>query len=95
MSSSPRRVVVVLTAVAALGSAACLQTAFAQRKVVTLPIIVNPQPPAAGSADAASFDLPKDTEARRRIEAARDYIEAKRWEEVVGRPPARPRRPPR
>ena len=83
MSSSPRRVVVVLTAVAALGSAACLQTAFAQRKVVTLPIIVNPQPPAAGSADAASFDLPKDTEARRRIEAARDYIEAKRWEEVV------------
>ena len=26
---------------------------------------------------------PSDTDARRRIEAARDYIEAKRWEEVV------------
>ncbi len=88
MSSSPRRVVVVLTAVAALGSAACLQTAFAQKAapvkgVVALPIIVGAQTPAVGSADAASFDLPKDTEARRRIEAARDYIEAKRWEEVV------------
>jgi len=79
---------VVLAAVASLGSAACLQTAFAQKGapvkgVVTLPIIVGTQAPAAGSADAASFDLPKDTEARRRIEAARDYIEAKRWEEVV------------
>ena len=90
MSSSPRRVVVVLTAVAALGSAACLQTAFAQKGapvkgVVTLPIIVGAQAqaPAVGSADAAAFDLPKDTEARRRIEAARDYIEAKRWQEVV------------
>ena len=61
---------------------------------MTLPIIVGTQAPAAGSADAASFDLPKDTEARRRIEAARDYIEAKRWEEVVVALQRSPRRPP-
>ena len=87
MSWSLRRVFVVLTAVAALGSAACLQTAFAQKQavkgVVALPIIINPPPASAGSADAASFDLPKDTDARRKIEAARDYIEAKHWPEVI------------
>src|SRR5437763_5870241 len=87
MSWSHRRVLVVLTAVAVLASAACLQTAFAQKqqqaRVIALPIGVNPVVPTTGSADAAAFDLPKDTEMRRRIEAAHDYINAKRWEEVV------------
>jgi outer membrane protein assembly factor BamB len=94
MSWSVRRVLVVLTATAAFGAAACLQTAFAQKEAPGAAppppqaaigkIIINPQPqPGTGSADAASFDLPKDTTARRRIEAARDYIQAKRWEEVA------------
>jgi outer membrane protein assembly factor BamB len=88
MSWSLRRVVVVLTVVAALGCAACLHTAFAQviiRGKTTVIIGGGPAvPPAApGSADAASFDLPKDTQARRSIEAALDYINAKRWPEVV------------
>ncbi len=87
MPLSLRRVVVVLTAVAALGSAAWLHFAFAQVIIrgKTAVIIGGPAVPApeAGSADAASFDLPKDTQARRSIEAALDYINAKRWPEVV------------
>ncbi len=88
MSWSLRRVLVVLTAVAACGTIACLQTAFAQQpgRVVRGPIIINPGMPVqplTGSADAASFDLPRDTDARRHIEAAREYIDAKRWPEVV------------
>jgi outer membrane protein assembly factor BamB/tetratricopeptide (TPR) repeat protein len=85
MSWSLRRVVVVLTAVAALGCAACLHSAFAQLQAVkTIALPIAPvQPPTTGSADAASFDLPKDTQARRSIEAALDYINAKRWPEVV------------
>src|ERR1019366_5534171 len=86
MSWSLRRVVVVLMVVAALGSAACLHLAFAQPlpplSEVTIDIPAVP-PSATGSADAASFDLPKDTQARRSIEAALDYINAKRWPEVV------------
>ncbi|HVS38426.1 MAG TPA: hypothetical protein VMS17_22905, partial [Gemmataceae bacterium] len=89
MSWSLRRVLVVLTAVAACGTLACLQTAFAQRGrggIVAGPIVVNPGAGAAGlagSAEAASFDLPRDTDARARIVAAHEYIEAKRWPEVV------------
>ena len=87
MPYSLRRVVVVLTAVAALGFAACLHTAFAQPQqpvgiAITFPN-AGPTAPTTGSADAASFDLPKDTQARRSIEAAHDYINAKRWPEVV------------
>ncbi len=88
MPLSLRRVVVAPTAVAALGLAACLPTVFAQPQPavgisITVPINGQPTAPAAGSADAASFDLPKDTQARRSIEAALDYINAKRWPEVV------------
>jgi outer membrane protein assembly factor BamB len=87
MPLSLRRVVVVLTTVAVLGCAACLHTAFAQviiRGKTTVTIGGAPGPmPTPGSADAASFDLPKDTQARRSIEAAVDYINAKRWPEVV------------
>ncbi len=89
MSWSLRRILVVLTAVAVGGTLACLPTAFAQRRgrVVAGPIIITPgmpvQPNPGGSADAASFDLPRDTDARRHIEAARDYIDAKRWPEVA------------
>src|SRR5947209_9274891 len=90
MSWSLRRVLVVLTAVAALGSVACLPLAFAQKQQVAQPgrpvmLPVNPGGPGyvPGSADAASFDLPKDTDARRHIEAARDYIAAKQWDKVV------------
>ena len=85
MPLSLRRVVGVLTVVAALGFAACLHTAFAQPLAVTKTTIAIPigPNPTAGIADAASFDLPKDTQARRSIEAALDYINAKRGPEVV------------
>jgi outer membrane protein assembly factor BamB len=88
MSLSLRRVLVVLPAVAAVGAICSLPMAFAQKQAPIQPIIlpVNPPPPGpgpAGSADAASFDLPKDTGSRRKIEAAHDYIDAKRWEQVV------------
>src|SRR5438270_4649637 len=88
MSLSLRRVLVVLPAVAAVGTICCLQTAFAQKQIQIQPIIlpvnpVNPNPGSTGSADAASFVLHKDTGAHRKIEVAHDYIGAKRWEEVV------------
>ena len=83
MSWSLRRGLVVLTAVAACGTVACFQTAFAQRRVIMNPVMpVQPTNP-AGGANAASFELPHDTDARRHIEAAREYIDAKRWPEVA------------
>ena len=100
MSWSLRRVLVVLTAVAACGTIACLQTAFAQQPGRSLagPISIGAGNAGAAHSPAAptpaSFDLPRDTEARGRIVAAHEYIDAKRWPEVVTAHPARPRRRP-
>ncbi len=80
MPWSLRRVLVVLTTVAVCGSIACLQSAFALKRI-------NPAMPAqpfvSGSADAASFDLPKDSKGHDLIDAATDNINAKNWDVVA------------
>src|SRR5438094_678032 len=72
MSWSLRRVLVVGTAVAALAAAVSLPVALGQKQPPAPPVQagglqvvlpINPALPTTGSADAASFDLPVDTDA--------------------------------
>ncbi len=97
MSWSLRRVVVVLTAVAACGTVACLQTAFAQKaRRSARPVIINPEcrvppPPAAPTRPPSTCPghrRPPAHRGRPRLHRRQALARSRRGA------PARPRRPP-